>query len=219
MRKRANRRSGGLLVLAATAAIGLAACSGGPSASHVASLGKGGSGSDPGRTTTTLPTGNPTRLLDEWADCMRSHGDPNQADPTIDANKDIDVTWNPALTGGIDGTNKGGQGNSGPGQYCRTYLNAAQTALGGNQQPQPQSDQTLERYSQCMRANGIPDFPDPMNGTLSLNLGAGGDLNPRSPTYQNTSKLCVQRTGARVPTAGSTPPPGVIRLNGAGPLP
>jgi hypothetical protein len=211
-------RSGGLVVLVAAAAIGLATCSGGPSASQVTSLGETG-GSNHGNTTTTLPTGNPTRILDEWADCMRSHGDTNQADPTIDANKDIDVTWNPALTGGIYGSNKGGQGNAGPGQYCRTYLNAAQTALGGNQQPQPQSDQTLERYSQCMRANGIPDFPDPMNGTLSLNLEAGGDLNPRSPTYQNTSKLCVERTGAHVPTAASTPPPGIIRLNGAGPLP
>ena len=26
--------------------------------------------------------GNPTQLLDEWATCMRGHGDPSQADPT-----------------------------------------------------------------------------------------------------------------------------------------
>jgi hypothetical protein len=30
-----------------------------------------------------LAKGNPTRLVDEWATCMRSHGDPNQVDPTI----------------------------------------------------------------------------------------------------------------------------------------
>jgi len=40
---------------------------------------------------------------------MRSHGDPNQADPTITPSKLIDITWNPATPGGIYGTNKGGQ--------------------------------------------------------------------------------------------------------------
>ena len=32
-----------------------------------------------------VPRGNATQLVDEWAACMRSHGDPNQADPIIDA--------------------------------------------------------------------------------------------------------------------------------------
>ena len=58
-------------------------------------------------------------MLDEWATCMRAHGDPDQADPTIDANRIIHITWNPAIPGGYEGTNQGGQGNLGPGQYCR----------------------------------------------------------------------------------------------------
>jgi hypothetical protein len=214
---RTHLRSGGLAILVAAAALALAACSG-PSSPHVASLGKS-SGSRDGSTTTTQPKGDPTQLLDDWAACMRSHGDPNQADPTVDANKDIEINWNPAITGGIDGTNKGGQGNSGPGQYCRAYLTAAQTALGGNKQ-QPHSDPaTLEKFSQCMRANGISDFPDPMNGTLSFNIGAGGDLSPTNPTFQSASKLCAQKTAAQVPGTGGTPPSGVIKLDGAGPLP
>ena len=182
-----------LAILVSSAALALAACSG-PSSPHVASLGKS-SGSRDGSTTTTQPTGNPTQLLDDWAVCMRSHGDPNQADPTVDANKDIEIIWNPAITGGYYGTNKGGQGNSGPGQYCRAYLSAAQTALGGNQE-QPHSDPaTLEKLSACMRANGISDFPDPSGDTLSFNVGAGGDLSPTNPTFQNAAKLCAQKTG------------------------
>src|ERR1700723_4396848 len=106
-----HRRSGGLVVLVA-AALAPAVCGGGPSSSGVANLGK--SSSNAGRhTTTTLSQGNPTQLLNQWAACMRSHGDPNQADPTVDANKDIDITWDPAIPGGYNGTNKGGQGNSG----------------------------------------------------------------------------------------------------------
>jgi hypothetical protein len=214
-----HRRFGAIaIVVVAASALALTACSGGSDDPHVASLGTSVTNRNAG-TTTTLPTGNPTVILDEWAACMRSHGDPNQADPTVDANKDIDITWNPAVTGGYNGTYKGGQGNDGPGQYCRTYLNAAQSALGGNRQPPPPSAATLEKLSQCMRANGVPDFPDSTNGTLVFNVGAGGDLNPNSPTFQNAAKVCEQRTGAHLPGMGGPPPPGTIRLNGAGPLP
>ena len=45
--------------------------------------------------TTTTPSKDPAQLLVEWASCMRSHGDPNQADPTVTANKLIDIPWNP----------------------------------------------------------------------------------------------------------------------------
>ena len=84
-----SRRWGGLVVLVAGAAIGLAACSG-PRPPHVASLGKN---SDHGSvSTTTVPAGSPTQLLDEWATCMRSHGDPDQVDPTVGATKVIQIT-------------------------------------------------------------------------------------------------------------------------------
>jgi hypothetical protein len=44
--------------------------------------------------------------------------------------------------------------------------------------------------SKCMRANGIPNFPDPTfnNGSQSLNLGPG--LNPNSPAFRRAAKAC-----------------------------
>ncbi len=212
-----SHRRAGLAVLLAAAAFGLAAC-GGSSAPHVASLGKsGGSDSNGGNTPTTQPTGNATQLLNEWAACMHSHGDPNQADPTIDANGVIHITWNPAIPGGYNGTYQGGQGNLGPGQYCRNYLTEAQAALDGGQSPELPSQAQLVQFARCMRADGIPDFPDPINGNLSFNRGAGGDLNPNNPTFENASKLCVHKTGAHVPGAGGSLPPGTIEINGASP--
>ena len=216
-----------LAVLAATAAIGLAACGGGSSSPQVASLGNS-SNSDSGTASpttagaggssaTTLAKKNPTVLVDQWADCMRAHGDPDQADPSIDANRDIVITWDPAIRGGYNGTNKGGQGNLGPGQFCRAYLEAAQLALQGGHRPKLPDRAAMEKFSECMRANGTPDFPDPTANGLSLNVGAGGDLNPSNPTFQNAAKLCAQRTGVHLPGAGGTPPPGIIKLNGAGP--
>jgi hypothetical protein len=181
----------------------------------------GGSGASDGgaSTTTAAPKGNPTRLLDEWADCMRVHGDPNQADPTIDANKVIHITWDLTIPGGYNGTQKGGQGNVGPGQYCRSYLDEAQSALqGGGQAQNAPSQAQLLKVAQCMRANGIPDFPDPVDGTLSFNIGSGGDLNPDDPRFQNVSKICSEKTGVNMPGTGGSPPPGTIELNGGGSL-
>ena len=103
---KAYRRSGGMAAVAAAAAIGLAAC-GGSSSPHVASLGNS-SGNASASTTTTLPKGNPTQLLDEWASCMRSHGDPDQVDPTIDANEVIHITF-PADASGNGPVGLGGK--------------------------------------------------------------------------------------------------------------
>jgi hypothetical protein len=164
-----------------------------------------------GTLATTLPTSNAGQLLVEWASCMRSHGDPSQADPTIDVHKVIH-SWNAAIPGGYNGTNKGGQGNNGPGQYCRTELQDAVTALQGGQARQHPSSAELLKYSECMRANGFPDFPDPSaNGGLSLSVGSA--MSPSNPVFQSASKLCAQRTGVHALGSG-TPPPGTVELNG-----
>ena len=206
---KAYQRSGGLAVLAAAAAvIGLAAC-GGSGSPHVANL-SNSSGNGSGATTTTLPKGNPTQLLDEWATCMRSHGDPNQVDPTIDANKVIHITY-PASTSG-NGPATFGKGSNDP---CSAYLTAASTALRGGK-PLPKPDPAkLEKFSQCMRAHGIPDFPDPSGGGLSIHTQPGSDLNPHNPTFQNASKLCAKKYG--LPGfGGGTPPAGAIEATQTG---
>ena len=94
------RQSGGLAVLVTAAAVALAACGGRASTSPVASPGNrsgvaslaknGGKGG--GSATTSQPRGNATRLLDQWAACMRGHGDPDQTDPTVDTSNVIHIT-------------------------------------------------------------------------------------------------------------------------------
>jgi hypothetical protein len=144
---------------------------------------------------------------------MRSHGDPNQADPTVTVNKLISIPWNPAIPGGYYGTNKGGQGNSGPGQYCRIYLAAAQAALRGGRPVKMPNQAALVKLSECMRANGVPDFPDPTaSGGLILPGGPGGEVN--NPVFQNASKVCARKTGVSLPGRSSLPP-GTITLSGA----
>lgn len=216
MAERSARRVAAIAVLATAAVIGLAAC-GGSSPSQVASVGT--NASSVGNTTTTTSSqtttsgGNATTLLDEWATCMRRHGDRNQVDPSVDSNGVIHITWDPSIPGGYNGTHKGGQGNEGPGQYCRRYLSAAQTALRGGEQHVKLSPGALLKFSECMRANGIPDFPDPTGSGLSMSMG--GDLNPSNPTFQHAGKICQAKTGVKAPGVGP-PPPGTIVLNGGG---
>jgi hypothetical protein len=179
------------------AAVGLAAC-GGSGSPQVASLGKG-SASSPGaagHSKASGSTGNPTELLDEWAACMRSHGDPDQADPAIDTSKAIEV---------IIPLNapKGTMTSSGA-QTCGSYLTAAGTALRGGPPPVPDPAKEL-KFAECMRVNGLPHFPDPTTHGLSLN--GGGELN--NPTAQSAARVCVKKTGVPFPGVG-TPPPGTV---------
>lgn len=46
-------------------------------------------------------------------------------------------------------------------------------------------------FSQCMRAHGIKDFPDPgSNGAINLNGSPGSDLNQNDPRYQAAYQVC-----------------------------
>lgn len=191
---RTYRRPGALAVLVAAAAIGLAACSGGSSNPQVASLGASssdGSGSSAatGSSTTSGASGSATQLLGEWTACMRSHGDANQATPTIDASKVIHVTT-PAGYNGLMGL--GGKTGS---NSCSAYIDEASQALAagsGNDLTNgaPKSLVPLVKFAECMRAHGVADFPDP---------GSNGQGNvpadSNTPTYHNAQKICARQTG------------------------
>jgi hypothetical protein len=189
---------------AAVVSLGSAACGGGSKSGGVASLSGASHGS---ATTTTLPKGTPTQLLDEWASCMRHNGDPNQSDPVIDSNGVIHIT-----ASGDPGSFRTSQG------ACQPYLTAAQTALGGRQATQKPSYSKLLAFSKCMRSHGIPDFPDPNpGGGLSIQATPGSDLAPNNPTFQSASKTCAKATG--VAGFGATPSRGSVEITGSGPGP
>ncbi len=196
------RRWSGSAALAAAAAIGLTACSG-TSAPHVASLGKV-SGNAPQGTTTTVPAGSPAQLLDGWASCMRSHGDPGQMDPTVDATKVIQITLPAGYAGGLHGGT------------CGSYLSAAETALGGATPAASSNEATGLKFAQCMRANGVPDYPDPTGSDQAIHASSGSDVNPANPTFQAASTLCTKKTGFEGKFSTGAPQPGSINLNMAG---
>jgi hypothetical protein len=208
------RRSGGLAVLVAAAAIGLAACSSGSSSPQVASLGTSsssgngsgsstGSGNSSGSSTATGSAGNPTQLVDEWAACMRSHGDPSQADPVINSDGDIEIT----MTNASQAQSSETHDSSGP---CGHYLTAASTALrGGQPAPTLPSQAQLLKYAECMRANGEPNYPDPVPGSSEGKLPSGVD--PNSPVFQNANNVCAKQTGMPAAYTGAAVP-GIVQV-------
>jgi len=208
---RMHRRPGALTVLAAAAALALAACSGGSSIPQVASLGTSaspgtGSGTSGGSTPATQPPGNVTRLVNEWAACERSHGDPDQADPTIDASGVIHITIPQGAqpTGDIHeltGT-------------CSDYLATAQNELRAANPVAPPPDQAeYLKYVSCMRANGVPDYPDP-NGDTTNFQGSGVD--PDSPSFEKANQLCGKKLGLPAWWVNGTDTPGSIEVHTAG---
>lgn len=215
---RTCRRPGGLVVLAAVAGITLAACSHGPSNPQVASLGTssahssgdpGGSGGG-GSSAGAGSKGNATQLVDKWAACMRSHGDPNQSDPVINSAGDIEIS----MTNVSAATTSQAHSSSGP---CGHYLAAASSALrDGQPMPKGPDEAQLLKYAQCMQANGVPKYPDPVPGSDSTNLNDIG-MSMTSPVFVKANDLCSKKTG--VPSGNGPGPAGVVQVQSCNPPP
>ena len=113
--------------------------------------------------------------------CMRAHGVPNFPDP------------------GSNGQIKGnGIDRNSP--RVRSAADACQSVLpGGNPAAQlAQAGTQAVRFSRCMRAHGILNFPDPSvksNGsgisvTIRMKAGTGG-IDPHSPQFQAAQHACA----------------------------
>jgi hypothetical protein len=214
--KRLTPRSRGLAAVVVLAAIGLAAC-GGSTTPQVASLpttisdgsvptaaivSAGSSGND------SRPKGNPTALLDAWANCMHSHGDPNQADPTVDAYGVINVTI-PSDAQALSGEVHAGA------DPCNRYMAAAQGALRAANPVAPPPDQTeLVKYVNCMRANGIPNYPYPTGNETNFN---GTGVDPTSPAVMNVNKVCGKKLDLPGWWISGNGPPGDVVVTSGGP--
>jgi len=74
----------------------------------------------------------------------------------------------------------------------------ATAACGGHGDKPSAAPSTTDRnaqavkYSQCMRENGVPDFPDPVDGRIQLRAQKGSDLDPESDGFKKAQTTCKQ---------------------------
>lgn len=162
---------------------------------------------------TTLPKDNSTRMLNEWTACERSHGNSNQANPTVDHEVIYIATRVGALPGG-DPTD-----DTAP---CSEDLAAARRAVAGGQPIAGWGDDALYvKYANCMRADGYPTFPYPSgvepDGHLSTNFNGTG-IDPNSPAFLNgnANQTCGKQIGAPAWWINNWGPPGSVEEYPAG---
>ena len=154
-------------LLAATAGLVLAAvaCSSSPSSSSAPASG-GGTGSEPA-----------TGML-AYAQCVRAHGMPNWPDPGADGHE-------PASTKNLV---------SDP--HFATADHACRHLIPGGTSAQFAADaRQYVRFAQCVRAHGVPNFPDPStdpDGSPVFNLANSG-VNVQSPQVQSAALGCQRQ--------------------------
>jgi hypothetical protein len=79
-----------------------------------------------------------------------------------------------------------------------TLLTLLALAACGSSGSPPKSDASASqdtaglKFAQCMRANGVPHFPDPGGGGggFKFQLNAGAGVNPSSPAFQAAQVKC-----------------------------
>jgi hypothetical protein len=77
-----------------------------------------------------------------------------------------------------------GSGSKGPGVASVSPSGNASSSTGS-----PKA--SMLAYSRCMRAHGLPNFPDPnANGNLSLNADQGSNLDPNSAAFKAADAAC-----------------------------
>jgi len=63
------------------------------------------------------------------------------------------------------------------------------------------------KFSQCMRANGVHNFPDP-NGNGLIAIASSSGLDPNSPVYRSAQKKCA----ADLPNGGKPTPQQLAKM-------
>jgi hypothetical protein len=165
-RRRARLRRAGLAA-AVLALIGLLATACGGGSSPASASGGGGGGGSP-----------PMQAQLAYARCMRAHGVPDFPDP--DSNGQFNVDPHSASSQ-----------ETAANHACNHLLN-----VGGQVDQRQQSLGQLLEYARCMRAHGVPNFPDPHYtgggiGQPSGELGFGGPgLKHPSPQVQSANHAC-----------------------------
>jgi hypothetical protein len=140
----------------------------------------GSGGSSGAGTAAGSPGGGARGSALAYSRCMRAHGITRFPDP--DSQGGISVTGGPGTS--LDPNSPQFKAAD---QACRKLM------PGANLSPAQQAANEARalRYSQCMRAHGIPDFPDPNGqGGIAIRLKPGSDLDPNNPVFKSADSAC-----------------------------
>lgn len=112
-----------------------------------------------------------------FSQCMRDNGVPEFPDPGPDGRLRFEL--DPGSASNVEAAQ----------EACRD-VSPFNIASGP---PTPEQMERLVQLAQCVRDNGVADFPDPTaEGQFSL---GGSGVDPESPTMQTAMQTCMQAGG------------------------
>lgn len=177
----------GLLVAVALLATACSHSSSGPAVASVrAASGSGGSPSAAGSSSSASAVA--------YSACMRAHGVPNFPDPT--SNGQVPKADVQRL--GVSNSQLGAAQHAC--QYAYPTSSLEQCSETGVCSPADRQEllNRMREFAQCMRSQGVPDFPDPATGADGdpfFNLLHLHSVNPRSPAFDRKSQRCFPELG------------------------
>lgn len=168
-------RSPKLWVAAAVSlGLSLAACSSGSGSPTVASIKSPSTTTAAGDSTSTSTAATPLAQAQAYSQCMRGNGVPNFPDPVPTPGGDYGYRTN-----GIDGKSGAFQAAL---QACKGLPSPWNS---DGKELSPAEQQAWLRWAKCIRANGVPDFPDPTFSGDSVRVEGGN-----SPQFESAMKAC-----------------------------
>ncbi len=180
----------GLLLVLGALVLGAAGCGGADGGDGVATASGGGDGAA-SASPTAAPMSDEERRV-KFAQCMRDQG-VDMPDPEIDRGR---VTIRMP-------DNADPRKAQAAMEKCKQYLPNG----GDRPRPNPEQLDQLRRFAQCMRENGIPDFPDPdPDGGVRIESSPGSHMDPDDPTFKAAQEACAKYR--------PTPPSGAARATG-----
>jgi len=165
------------VVLGTLVVLSLGACGAHRAATGVATAG-GAAGTPSGSASAGL-TGDDAAL--KYSACVRANGVPNFPDPDVNGGLDLDLGKLGVSKDKLDAADK----------KCKQYM-----PNGGQPQKIDPAKLALARqYSQCMRENGVPKFPDPdAYGGVALDPGKLG-TDPIGAKMKAAEQACKKYLG------------------------
>jgi hypothetical protein len=162
--------------LAALALLALAGCSGHP-------------GGTPSPSPSALSRDQVLAIGRQAAQCMRDHGIPDFPDPVVDQNGQLSL---PQGAGG-DHVKQEIEANPQAQQACQPILDRLPAgATNGPGQYTQEDLANLLKFAQCMRHNGIPEWPDPKaDGSFPIS-GTPLETEGKSPRFRAARDACKQ---------------------------
>jgi hypothetical protein len=134
-----------------------------------------------------------------YANCMRSHGVPDFPDPNGQGEFQLHAIFeNGHVTQGEDLVPSSPAFQAAE-RVCGSFGSAGRQVTKGQEQ---QAFRRALKAAACMRAHGVPDYPDPKLIDGSIDQEFNGKFNPDSPAFKHAAERCAK---PGVPLAGTLP--------------